>query len=485
MQFKKIMEKEVEVLYKVYKEAKQEHVWTFYETFNLEERENFLEQVKKFCPIHINQILCESMNVKNSEIYIEPLKIDMCASTIDTTEQDLSRWMSIGLENISNNRVAIIVLAGGQGTRLGTNNPKGCFDIGLPSHKSLFQLQAERIVRLRTLAQIKCNNSMPVSIPWYIMTSNSTRSDTETFFYQHNFFNLPKKDIIFFNQEDLPCFSYEGKILLESKFKIAVSPNGNGGIYQALLNSNILNDLVTRKIQHIHCFCVDNCLVRVADPVFIGFSVERDLDVSTKVVRKCNPSEKVGLVVLKDGKPSIIEYSEVDGKICEAIDESSGLLKFRAANIANHYFNIRFLLQVSKWESKLPYHIVKKKIPFYDIQSEKLIVPKTLNAIKLEKFIFDVFSEVSINKFGCLEVSRFDEFSALKNSKEVGEDNADTSRKDILSQGKRWVENAHGILIGNPFDGIEISPLVSYAGENLEFMKGKCYETLSIIESKL
>ncbi|EMR09903.1 hypothetical protein PNEG_01663 [Pneumocystis murina B123] len=480
-----LMEKEVEIFYKIYQKYGQEHVWEFYETFCKKEREEFLKQIKTICPDTFNKILFKTIQEEDQKVKgeIKPISLDMLGSTIDASQEELSRWMSIGLENIFHNRVAVILLAGGQATRLGTDGPKGCFDIGLPSHKSLFQLQAERIRRLMTLAQIKYNSSMPVSIPWYIMTSNSNRSATEEFFFKYNFFGL-EKNIIFFNQEDIPCFSYTGKFLLETKSKIAVSPNGNGGIYKALLNSNILDDLMVRKIQHIHCFCVDNCLVRVADPIFIGFSIERDLDVSTKVVRKHKASEKVGLVVLKNGKPSIIEYNEIDTKISEALDESSNLLKFRLANIANHYFNIRFLFKISAYESKLPYHISKKKVPFYDIQSKKTIVPETSNAIKLEKFIFDVFSEVSLNKFGCLEVARFDEFSPLKNSLEIEEDNANTSRRDILSQGRRWVEQAHGILIGNPFYGIEISPLVSYAGENLEFMQGKCYQVLSIIENE-
>ncbi|KAG4302026.1 hypothetical protein PCK1_001701 [Pneumocystis canis] len=478
-------DEEIQILYKFYKKAGQKHVWTFYETLSTEEQITFLKQLKSFDPLNINQILYDAfiLNQNISKHHeILPLPLERCASTLTASDEDLSRWKSIGLEHIFHNQVAVIVLAGGQGTRLGTNDPKGCFDIGLPSHKSLFQLQAERIQCLQVLAQFKYSSTTPVNIPWYIMTSHSTRSFTEKFFHQHNFFGLSQENVIFFNQANLPCLSYDGKILLESKGKIAVSPNGNGGIYQALLDSNILNDMLARKIQHIHCFCVDNCLVRVADPVFIGFSIEKDLDVSTKVVRKLNASEKVGLVVLKDGKPSVIEYSEITNDISEAIDESTNDLKFSAANIVNHYFNIRFLLQISTWESKLPYHIAKKKVSFYDIQSEKTIVPEIPNAIKLEKFIFDVFPQVSLNKFGCLEVARTDEFSALKNSQGSKEDNADTSRRDILAQGKRWVEQAHGIIVGNPFDGIEISPLVSYAGENLEFMQDKHYEVLSIIE---
>ncbi|KTW26017.1 hypothetical protein T552_03287 [Pneumocystis carinii B80] len=478
------MEKETEILYKIYEKYGQEHVFEFYETLCEKEREEFLKQIKTICPDSFNRILLKAIKEKDQKMKgeIEPIDLDMLGSTIEASEEELFRWKSIGLENIFYNRVAIILLAGGQATRLGTNVPKGCFDIGLPSHKSLFQLQAERIRRLIRIAQIKYNSSKPVSIPWYIMTSDLNRSATEEFFSKHNFFGL-EKDIIFFNQEDIPCFSYTGKFILETKSKIAVSPNGNGGIYKALVNSNILNDLIDRKIQHIHCFCVDNCLVRVADPIFIGFSIERDLDVSTKVVRKHKASEKVGLVVLKNGKPSIIEYNEIDTKISETLDESSNLLKFRLGNIANHYFNRRFLSKIIEFESKLPYHISEKKVPFYDNESKKTIIPETQNAIKLEKFIFDVFSEVSLNKFGCLEVARFDEFSPLKNSLEIEEDNANTSKRDILLQGRRWVEQAHGILIGNPFDGIEISPLISYAGENLEFMQGKCYQVLSIIEN--
>ncbi|KAG4302006.1 hypothetical protein PCK1_001681 [Pneumocystis canis] len=192
---------EIQFLYQLYQKAGQEHVWRFYETLDKEEQITFLKQLKSLNPIHINQHLYHALTFnqnfsKHHELL--PLPLETCASTLHTTNDNLSRWESIGLQHIFHNQVAVIVLAGGQGTRLGTNHPKGCFDIGLPSHKSLFQLQAERIRSLQTLAQTKYSSTTPVIIPWYIMTSHSTRSLTEKFFCQHDFFGLSQENVSFF-----------------------------------------------------------------------------------------------------------------------------------------------------------------------------------------------------------------------------------------------------------------------------------------------
>ena len=233
-------------------------------------------------------------------------------------------------------------MAGGQGTRLGSSDPKGCFDIDLPSKKSLFQLQAERIYKIQDLARKYSGLDTPAAVPWYVMTSGPTRKPTEKFFQEHDYFGLPKENIIIFEQGVLPCISNEGKILMESKSKAAVAPDGNGGIYQALLLSEARTDMRKRGIEHIHAYCVDNCLVKVADPVFLGFAATKDVDIATKVVRKRAAKEPVGLIVQKDEKPDVVEYSEIDKEMAEATD-SGDRLKFRAANIVNHYYSFRFI----------------------------------------------------------------------------------------------------------------------------------------------
>ena len=247
---------------------------------------------------------------------------------------------------------------------------------------------------------------------------------------------------------------------------MAVAPDGNGGIYQALLTSNVRTDMRKRGIQHIHAYCVDNCLVKVADPVFIGFAALKDVDIATKVVRKRSAKEPVGLILQKNGKPDVVEYSEIDSATAEAKDsQQPDLLKFRAANIVNHYYSFRFLESIEKWVHQLPHHVARKKIPYMDTEKGQSIKPDKPNGIKLERFVFDVFPLIGLEKFACMEVKREDEFSPLKNAKGTGEDDPDTSKQDILNQGKRWIQNVGGTVEseGPPEEtGVEISPLVSY-----------------------
>ncbi len=249
---------------------------------------------------------------------------------------------------------------------------------------------------------------------------------------------------------------------MESKSRVAVAPDGNGGIYQALMLSEARSDMRKRGIEHVHAYCVDNCLVKVADPVFIGFSSSKDVDIATKVVRKRAANESVGLIVQKNGKPDVVEYSEIDQSMAEATD-GTGLLKFRAANIVNHYYSFRFLETMEEWAYKLPHHVAKKKIPYMDTESGESVKPDKPNGIKLEQFVFDVFPFISMDKFACLEVERKEEFSPLKNGKGSSEDNAETSKRDIMDQGARWLRAAGAFVVSEGDSaGVEISPFISY-----------------------
>jgi len=240
-----------------------------------------------------------------------------------------------------------------------------------------------------------------------------------------------------------------------------------------------------RGIKHVHAYCVDNCLVRVADPTFIGFSAEKDVEIATKVVRKRNAAESVGLIMQKNGKPAVVEYSEIDQELAEAKDsKDSGLLKFRAANIVNHYYSFRFLESIPDWAHKLPHHVAKKKIPCVNDKGEQ-IKPEKPNGIKLEQFVFDCFPFLPMDKFACMEVKREDEFSPLKNAKGTGEDDQDTSRRDILLQGKRFLEEAGATVVSEDADaGVEVSPLISYGGEGLDFLKGREIKAPAVIEKE-
>lgn len=445
-----------------YAAAGQDHVFTFYDALSSADKGALFEQLSSFDPALITEYANRALNPAKSDetsSTLEPLPDSALASILDSSPEDISRWYSSGLDLIGKNEVAVVLLAGGQGTRLGSSAPKGCYDIGLPSHKSLFQIQAERIRKIQELVAKKTGSD--VVVPWYVMTSGPTREPTEKFFAEKNYFGLDKANIKIFNQGVLPCISNDGKILLESKSRVAVAPDGNGGIYEALIVSGILDDMRKRGIQHIHAYCVDNCLVKVADPVFIGFAASLNVDIATKVVRKRNATESVGLILQKNGKPDVVEYSEIDKATTEAEDpHHPGLLKFRAANIVNHYYSIGFLESIPQWAHNLPHHIARKKIPATDLKSGELVKPEKPNGIKLEQFIFDVFPLLSLDKFACMEVLREEEFSPLKNAPGTGQDDPETSKGDIMAQGLRWLQKAGATVEAD--GGVEVSPLFSY-----------------------
>nr|POE52285.1 udp-n-acetylglucosamine pyrophosphorylase [Quercus suber] len=485
-------EQELNELKEKYQNAGQEQLFAYYDELKPDEQGALYQQLLPIDPKHINQLADKALHppagqAEAGETDLEPLPESATTSTIDSQETDLEKWYKAGLQLVAQNKVGVVLMAGGQGTRLGSSAPKGCYDIGLPSKKSLFQLQAERIWRLQHLAS-RHHDKEDVVIPWYIMTSGPTRKPTQQFFEDNKYFGLNRNNVVFFEQGVLPCISNEGKILLETKGKVAVAPDGNGGLYTALVSSGIVQDMEKRGVEHIHAYCVDNCLVRVADPTFIGFSAEKSVDIATKVVRKRDAKESVGLILQKNGKPDVVEYSEIDSATAEAKDsKDSNLLKFRAANIVNHYYSIGFLQSIPAWANKLPHHVAKKKIPSIPIDSKDgtQVKPDKPNGIKLEQFVFDCFPFLSMDKFACMEVKREDEFSPLKNAPGSAEDSPETSRKDILQQGSRFLEAAGATVTSEGDDsGVEVSPLISYGGEGLEFLNGREIKAPAVIEKE-
>jgi UDP-N-acetylglucosamine/UDP-N-acetylgalactosamine diphosphorylase len=220
----------------------------------------------------------------------------------------------------------------------------------------------------------------------------------------------------------------------------------------------------SRGIEHVHTYCVDNCLAKVADPVFIGFAASKNVDIATKVVRKRDATESVGLILQRNGKPDVVEYSEIDKETAEAKDpQHPDVLKFRAANIVNHYYSFRFLESIETWVHKMPHHVARKKIPSVNIETGETVKPEKPNGVKLEQFVFDVFPLTPLDKFACIEVRREEEFSPLKNARGTGQDDPDTSKRDIMQQGQRWIQSAGGVVITDGgATGVEVSPLISY-----------------------
>lgn len=362
-------------------------------------------------------------------------------------------------------------MAGGQGTRLGVSYPKGMYKIGILSDKSLFQIQAERILKLQQLAFEKTRKRGLIT--WYIMTSEMTKEATEKYFEDNKYFGLNKNNILMFNQGKLPCFDFDGKILMASKHEISQAPDGNGGLYRALRDRGVLTDMSQKGVNYLHAHSVDNILVKTADPIFLGYCISKNADCGAKVVRKTSPDEAVGVVCKVDDLFQVVEYSEITQKTSELKNPSNNQLLFNAGNICNHFFTRNFLEKVAREnENELILHVAKKKIPYTNKNGEK-IKPLTPNGIKIEKFVFDVFKFTP--DFVCWEVERHVEFSALKNGDEAGKDCPKTARDDLFKLHKIYVEKAGGKVNGNE---IELAPSVTYAGENLEkICKGVVFET--------
>lgn len=479
-----------------YEKAGQSHLFAFWDTLTADQQAELAQQLDELDVTRVNQVFQTSIKADEEARAGKTHKVQPppASSVVNTIEGEadpakVQHFRTIGLNAIAQGHVGVLLMAGGQGTRLGSTAPKGCYDIGLPSHKSLFQIQAERILSLQRLAarhsqsssshtSSSSSSSSPrsVVVPWYIMTSGPTRHETEAFFAQNKYFGLDKQNIIFFEQGTLPCLSLDGKILLETPSKVSTAPDGNGGLYRALRTpynkgqpETVVSDLEKRGIKYLHAYGVDNCLVKVGDPVFLGVCLEQGVQAGVKVVKKENPKESVGVVALRDGKFGVVEYSEIPEALSEARDPN-GELSFRAANIVNHFYTTKFLADdMPAFEPEMAFHIARKKIPTVDLTTGQQIKPSTPNGMKLELFVFDVFPFCG-DKLAVHEVARQEEFSPLKNAKGTGVDDQDTSRRDLLAQQSRWLKAA-GAKLEEGVE-VELSPLLTYSGEGLDRFAG-------------
>ncbi|RHY30757.1 hypothetical protein DYB32_004053 [Aphanomyces invadans] len=400
---------------------------------------------------HLGSIFQTSMKSDGAPLTgsLEPL--DSTDSISTTPAATLAAWQNIGTEAIRQGKVAALVLSGGQGTRLGFAGPKGMYNIGLPSEKSLFQLFSERILRLEALVGVTGK------IPFYIMTSVMNHDTTEVFFKQHEYFGLQASQVMFFPQGTLPW-----KLMLESAGKLATASDGNGGVYTALEKSGALARMKEEGTEYLHVFSVDNAMCKVADPMFIGYCIEKNADCGNKVVWKTRPEESVGIVAKRGGQYCVVEYSEMDKPTSELRDPNTNQLLYGAANICNHFYTVSFLTDVVLPQMSLQYHVAHKKIPMAD-ENGVTVTPTANSGVKLESFIFDVFP--LSQRMAVLSSNREDEFSPVKNAPGNPVDSPDSARQMLHDQATRWLKAS------TSYEYLEISPLVSYAGEGLDAYK--------------
>ena len=364
--------------------------------------------------------------------------------------------LSRGEELLAAGMVGVVLVAGGQGSRLGFDGPKGVYAVGPLSGASLFEIHARKILALE--------NKYRISIPLYIMTSAANDAATRAFFEKHNYFGRDRANTVFFSQGMWPALTKDGRLILDAPGHIFESPDGHGGLLAALKKHALFEDMRQRGVTTLFYFQVDNPLVNVADPVFLGVHAGNFSEFSIKVCAKRDADEGLGNVVLQEsGSRRMLEYSELTVAQKSACDES-GRLRYYFGSPAIHVFDRVFMEQQA--EQDLPLHVANKKVPYCD-EAGRLVQPDTPNACKFEKFIFDVLPRAQ--RSVSLEFDRADEFSPLKNAS--GTDSAETCRRDMLLKWARWLEEC-GIKVprhedGAPAVALEIDPCYALGPEDL------------------
>ena len=397
----------------ILKKYGQEHLLKGYEKLDERKQQKLLDQIFATDFELINSLYAKTKDEdKKDEDIIEPMEY------LDKYKLDekYKYYEDIGKKAIKEGKLAAVTMAGGQGTRLGHNGPKGTFNIGLDSNKSLFELLCDSLK-----AEGK---KYGVTIPWFIMTSRENNAETIEFFEKHKFFGYEKdKNLFFFIQGELPMVDTEGKILIGEDGLIKQAADGHGGIYESLLKSGMIEKMKQMDIEWIFIGGVDNCLVKMVDPVLMGIAIDKGVTVACKSIVKANPHEKVGVFCKRNGKPGVIEYSEISDEMAEARDENGELL-YGESHILCNLFRIDAVERMAK--TPLPYHSAFKKAKYID-KDGNLVIPDSPNAFKFEAFLFDAFGEV--DDMAILRVRREEEFAPVKNSDDKGVDCPSTARK--------------------------------------------------------
>jgi UDP-N-acetylglucosamine/UDP-N-acetylgalactosamine diphosphorylase len=421
-------------------EHDQHHLLDIFKHLSDRERANLVQELER---VNLGELRELHARREEKDALPERERIETLPwPTIDDDER--AELEDIGLDALDQGRMAYLVVAGGQGTRLGFDQPKGMFPIGPISKKTLFQLHAEKILELHRRWEVR--------IPFLVMTSPATDEATRAFFKRRNYFRLPPQDVWFFCQGTMPAVDLEtGRLLLEESGRLCLSPNGHGGTITALVESGLLARLEDLDIDTIYYFQVDNPLVNLADYVFIGRHIAEEAQISSKVLPKTSPTERVGNFALVDGRCAMIEYSDLPEAWAHETDDA-GKLKFWAANPAIHLLNVDFLNEIARDAARLPWHLARKKVSHLDANGKR-IEPEQENALKFERFIFDILPQAE--RWTVLPITREEEFAPVKNKE--GADTPEIAQRMMCDQAVRWlraarVEVPEGLRV-------EISPL--------------------------
>lgn len=437
----------------------QGHVFAHFEALNETEQAEFLAQLREIDLAELDRLIAEHAGGAHEAADFSDLQpapyVRHPAHGGDPAEWTAAR--DAGEAALRAGRVAAFVVAGGQGTRLGYDGPKGTFPVTPVLQKPLFQVFAEKILAAR--------RRYGAPIPWFIMTSHANHAATEAFFKEADFFGLGADSVHFFTQGRMPAVDFSGKIILEDKGRIAMSPDGHGGSLRALVRSGAIDTMRAAGVDILSYFQVDNPLVRVIDPAFIGFHAQSGSEMSSKMIPKAYPEEKVGHFCKRGDRLLVVEYSDLPPAM-QAERTADGELRFLAGSIAIHILSVDFVHRVGSGAAKtrLPFHRAEKKIPTIDSEGHPLR-PEKPNGIKFEMFVFDALP-LAENPV-IIETLRSDDFSPVKNAE--GLDSPATCRDDQLRQFTRWAKAA-GIDLpaddsGLPAFAFEVSPLFAEDAE--------------------
>ena len=440
----------------------QGHLFAFHDELPQAGREKLLKQIATLEFNVVDQLIAQFVRAKGQPAEsgtIEPATVIALPATPEEKRAEQAA-REAGEMALRAGRVGCFLVAGGQGTRLKIIGPKGIFKIGPVTDRTLFQLHAEKIRALRRRYR--------ASIPWLIMTSDLNDEQTRAFFAERHFFNLGAETVRIFRQANMPAVDREGRILLQAKDELCLSPNGHGGSIKALHDSGALLWLKEQGVDTLSYFQVDNVLVKIGDPVFIGHHVLARSQISTKVCRKRDWSERVGVVCKRGGRLGVIEYSDLPDSAAQET-ERSGALRLWAGSIAIHILDAGFMGDLNRGGFQLPYHKAEKAVPCIGPDGSAVVLKcGEKNAIKFETFIFDALP--CAERAVVMETPRQEDFSPVKNAE--GEDSPETARRDLMEMYARWLAAA-GVKVPRKGDGslnchIEISPLTSLEGEGLE-----------------